>query len=233
MDLTLQQQLRGVGPPPLSPPHWSGWWGWSVWQWRWRLLGVGAPCWLGSCGEEGQAQEPVGSQWPWEQSLHTVTTTPDTISVILSHAMHIGKLNKVTCYYGTIPVDNDATAFTKSLYWIFSLSWMSDVWEVPFSRQEQINCASSQDVSKGLLKVAHLIYNIVFISRSAILHEGHPHTGEAVLPLLFCADSSHELWWASVALKPSVLLDAGWKKGNLERDPSLQWDKMWQTLNWG
>lgn len=30
--------------------------------------------------------------------------------------MHIGKLNNVTCYYCTIPVDNDATVFTKSLY---------------------------------------------------------------------------------------------------------------------
>lgn len=98
---TLQGQLQGFGSPSLSPLHWSGWWGWSVWQWKWRLLGVGVPCWVDSCGEQGQAQEPVGSQWPWAQSLHTVTTVPDTISVILSHARHVFKLHKMFKILGT------------------------------------------------------------------------------------------------------------------------------------
>lgn len=78
---TFQWPLQCAGcPPPPSSTHLSGWWGWSVWRRRWRPLG--------SCGEQGQAQEPAGSQWPLAQSLHTVTM-PDTISVILSHAARI------------------------------------------------------------------------------------------------------------------------------------------------
>lgn len=124
--LTLQWQFQCVGSPPLSPLHWSGWWGWSVWQWKWRLLGVGVPCWLDSCGGQGQAQEPVGSQWPWAQSLHTVTTTPVTISVILSHAIHIGKLHRMWQISG-----RSATMVWSQLkailYWLFCFHKRGDI----------------------------------------------------------------------------------------------------------
>lgn len=86
--VTLLKQVLVVSPP-LSLLGWSEWWWRNVKQSWWSLLGV---CWwLESCGEQGQAQEPVGSHWPWAQSLHMVTTMPDTISVILSHAIHILK----------------------------------------------------------------------------------------------------------------------------------------------
>lgn len=85
--ITPDCQMQVEDTPRLGLALGSGWWGWSVWQRKWKPPGAAGSCWLDSYGEEGQAQEPIGSQWPWAQILHTVTTRPVTMSWVAFHSV--------------------------------------------------------------------------------------------------------------------------------------------------